>query len=88
MKQLLLLYDELRCFYRCRIGDIGRLMVQKASDTEPGTFEVVQSYPTHSRFDLNQNMDLFIGGLPAGYTVRYHYLLLVMLYVLNTAADR
>ena len=59
------------CF--CRIGDIGRLMVQRVSDAEPGTFEMAESYPTHSRMDLNHNMDLFIGGLPRGYHVRYDH---------------
>lgn len=56
-----------------RIGNIGRLMVQKVSDTEPGTFVVAESYPTHSRMDLSHHMDLFIGGLPSVYQVRCHH---------------
>jgi len=65
-----------RCRWRvsvmlcCRIGDIGRLMVQRVSDAEPGTFVTAESYPTHSRLALSQHMDLFIGGLPPGYHVR------------------
>jgi len=55
----------------CRIGDIGRLMVQRVSDAKPGTFETAASYPTHSRVALTRHMDLFIGGLPVGYHVRY-----------------
>ena len=60
----------------CRIGDIGRLLVQRVSDTEPGTFELAKSYPTHSRMDLTHDMDLFIGGLPTGYNVGYVHSLL------------
>jgi len=60
----------------CRIGDIGRLMVQRVSDAEPGTFVTAESYPTHSRIDLTRHMDLFIGGLPTGYHVRYDQSLL------------
>jgi len=56
----------------CRIGDIGQLMVQRVSDAGPGTFELAESYPTHSRMALTRDMDLFIGGLPDGYHVRYH----------------
>jgi len=48
-------------------------MVQKVSDSEPGTFEVAESYPTHSRMDLTHSMDLFIGGFPPGYHVRYEH---------------
>jgi len=59
-------------FVWCRIGDIGRLMVQRVSDAGPGTFELAESYPTHSRIALTHDMDLFIGGLPDGYHVRYH----------------
>jgi len=60
----------------CRIGDVGRLLVQRVSDTEPGTFELAKSYPTHSRMDLTHDMDLFIGGLPTGYNVGYVHSLL------------
>jgi len=48
-------------------------MVQKVSDDEPGEFEFYESYPTHSRMDLTHHMDLFIGGLPAGYSVSYDH---------------
>jgi len=51
-------------------------MVQKVTDAEPGTFELAVSYPTHSRMDLTEDMDLFIGGLPTGYPVRYDHLFL------------
>jgi len=57
----------------CRIGDIGRLMVQRVTDAEPGTFELATSYPTHSRMDLSHDMDLFIGGFPTDYHVRHNH---------------
>lgn len=65
------IYEGLFCVsFANRIGNVGKLMVQKLSAETPGQVATAVSYPSHSRLDLNPAMDLFIAGLPQGYKVR------------------
>ena len=45
-----------------RYGGLGRLSVRKLSAEGPPTFIDVQGPLTHSRLDVNDNTEIYIGG--------------------------
>ena len=55
----------------CRNSNFGKLVVQKMSDSGPEKAYTRTSYPSHSRLDLNEDMDLYIGGAPDDYDVSF-----------------